>query len=436
MSDVSSDTGRRSRAAALRLLGQILDRRQMLDQALADDLESGRRLAGLAPRDRAFARLLTVTVLRRLGQIDDAISRCLDKPLNRAAKPALNALRLAAAQALFLGTPAHAVVDGAVRQMRPRLRHLSGLVNAVSRRLTRDAAPILADQDEVLLNCPDWLWQSWSAAYGVDVARQMVASILVEPSLDLTFKSDPGTWAQALQGEVMVTGSLRRPAGGAIQQLPGFEQGEWWVQDVAAALPVQLLGQVADCEVLDLCAAPGGKTAQLAVAGARVTAIDNAPKRLALLRSNMDRLNLQADEMVADVLSWRPPKPFDFVLLDAPCSATGTIRRHPDIWHLRTPEDIDQAAALQDQLLPAAMEMLAPGGTLIYSTCSLQPEEGEQRIAAFLASGAPAVRRPIVAAELFGLDELITPLGDMRTLPHYLGGMDGFYACRLVRDRT
>ena len=406
----------------------------MLDQALADDLEPGRRLAGLAPRDRAFARLLTVTVLRRLGQIDDAISRCLDKPLNRAAKPALNALRLAAAQALFLGTPAHAVADGAVRLMGPRRRHLSGLVNAVSRRLIRDGASILADQDEVRVNCPDWLWQTWSTAYGAEVAQRMVASMLEEPALDLTFKSDVGAWAQALRGEVLPTGSLRRTAGGAIQELPGFEAGEWWVQDAAAALPVRLLGEVSGREVLDLCAAPGGKTAQLAASGARVTAIDNAPKRLALLRSNLERLNLQAETIVSDILSWRPAKPFDFILLDAPCSATGTIRRHPDIWHLRTPGDVARAALLQDQLLRAAMEMLAPGGTLIYITCSLQPEECEQRIEAFLAAGAAAARRPIAAAELFGLDELITPLGDMRTLPHHLGGMDGFYACRLVRN--
>jgi 16S rRNA (cytosine967-C5)-methyltransferase len=406
----------------------------MLDQALADELEPGRRLADLAARDRAFARLLVVTVLRRLGQIDDAISRCLDKPLNRAAKPALNALRLAAAQALFLGTPAHAVADGAVRLMGPRRRHLSGLVNAVSRRLTRDGPSILADQDEVRLNCPDWLWQSWSGAYGAEVTQKMVASMLLEPALDLTFKSGAGDWVQALGGEVLPTGSLRRTAGGAIQELPGFEVGEWWVQDAAAALPVRLLGEMTGREVLDLCAAPGGKTAQLAVSGARVTAVDNAPKRVALLRSNMQRLDLQAETFVADALTWRPDKLFDFILLDAPCSATGTIRRHPDIWHLRAPEDVAQAAALQDQLLQAAIEMLAPGGTLIYITCSLQPEECEQRIDAFLASGAPVTRRPIDATELFGLDELITPLGDMRTLPHHLGGLDGFYACRLVRN--
>jgi len=194
------------------------------------------------------------------------------------------------------------------------------------------------------------------------------------------------------------------------------------------------LGQVEGREVLDLCAAPGGKTAQLAALGARVTAIDSAPKRMELLQANLDRLGLQAETIVADALQWRPAKPFDFILLDAPCSATGTIRRHPDIWHLRKPGDVAAVAELQDQMLRAAIEMLAPGGTLVFCTCSLQPEEGEGRIEALLASGAPVSRRPIEAAELYGLDSLVTPLGDMRTLPHYEGGMDGFYACRLLKN--
>ncbi len=429
-----SDTGHRSRSAAMRLLGRILDRGQMLDEALLDEQEGGGRMAKLAPRDRAFARLLTVTVLRRLGQIDDAIDRCLDKPLNRAAKPARNALRLAAAQSMFLGTPAHAVADGAVRLMGSRQRHLSGLVNAVSRRLTRESEAILAEQDELRLNCPDWLWRVWASAYGEETTQKMVAAMLLEPPLDLTFKTKAEDWAEKLQGEVLPTGSLRREGGGIIQALPGFNEGEWWVQDAAAALPVALLGQVEGREVLDLCAAPGGKTAQLAALGARVTAIDSAPKRMELLQANLDRLGLQAETIVADALQWRPAKPFDFILLDAPCSATGTIRRHPDIWHLRKPGDVAAVAELQDQMLRAAIEMLAPGGTLVFCTCSLQPEEGEGRIEALLASGAPVSRRPIEAAELYGLDSLVTPLGDMRTLPHYEGGMDGFYACRLLKN--
>ncbi|MBT5878254.1 MAG: methyltransferase [Rhodospirillaceae bacterium] len=432
---MSDNTGHRSRAAAARLLGRILDRGQMLDQALADELEAGGRLAALEPRDRAFARLLTMTVLRRLGQIDDAITRCLDKPLNRAAKPALNALRLAAAQAMFLGTPAHAIADGAVRLMGPRRRHLNGLVNAVARRLIREAPGILADQDAAALNCPKWLWQAWTKTYGAETTKTMVETMLSEPPLDLTFKNESEPWLEALQGEMLPTGSMRRMAGGAIQTLPGFSEGEWWVQDAAAALPVALLGKELEGRaVLDLCAAPGGKTAQLAALGAQVTAVDNEPNRMTLVQANLERLNLQAETVVADILTWRPEKPFGFILLDAPCSATGTIRRHPDIWHLRSAKVPKEMALVQDGMLAAAVEMLAPGGTIVFCTCSLQPEEGEDRIEALLASGKSVSRWPITADELFGLEELITPLGDMRTLPHYLGGMDGFYACRLVRD--
>ncbi len=406
----------------------------MLDLALADELETAGRMSGLAPRDRAFTRLLVATVLRRMGQIDDAIDRCLDRPLNKSAKPARNALRLAAAQTMFLGTPDHAVADGAVRLMGSRQRHLSGLVNAVARRLIREKASILPTQDEIALNCPGWLRDVWSKAYGEEATKNMIAEMLSEPPLDLTLKGKNGDWAGKLDAEILSTGSLRRPSGGIIQALPGFEEGEWWVQDVAAALPIALFGDVAGRAVLDLCAAPGGKTAQLAALGARVTAIDNVPKRLALLQANLDRLHLQAETIAGDILSWRPSAPFERILLDAPCSATGTIRRHPDIWRLRTAAEVAKAAELQDRMLGASVDMLAPGGILIFCTCSLQPEEGEQRIEALLASGAPVHRAPITGTELFGLDELISNSGDMRTLPHFHGGMDGFFACRLVRD--
>ncbi len=434
MSDVKSGPGQRSRAAAMKLLHRILDRGQMLDTALADEQEKGGRMAGLAPRDRAFARLLVATVLRRLGQIDNAIDRCLDRPLNKSASPARHSLRLAAAQTMFLDTPDHAVADGAVRLMGPRLRHLNGLVNAVARRLIREKSAIMSDQDEIVLNCPGWLRETWSKAYGAKTTKDMIGAMLSEPSLDLTLKGAVAEWPGILDATILSTGSLRRPAGGAIQTLPGFEAGEWWVQDTAAALPVRLLGEVAGRAVLDLCAAPGGKTAQLAALGAHVTAIDKVPKRLALVRANLDRLNLAAATEVADILSWRPSEPFERILLDAPCSATGTIRRHPDIWHLRRSDEITRAAELQDQMLSAAVEMLAPEGILIFCTCSLQPEEGRQRIDSLLAGGAPVRHDPISAPELFDLTELVTDGGDMQTLPHYQGGMDGFFASRLVRE--
>ncbi|MCS5607280.1 MAG: methyltransferase domain-containing protein, partial [Alphaproteobacteria bacterium] len=310
----------------------------------------------MAPRDRAFVRLLVVTVLRRLGQIDDALIRCLDRPLNRLALPAKNILRLAAAQTMFLNTPGHAVADGAVRSLRPREEHLKGLVNAVSRRLIRDCQDILAEQDEVDLNCPKWLRNSWSASCGDQTAIKIIAATLMEPPLDITVKGNQQAWADNLDAKILPTGSLRCYTGGAVKELPGYDEGEWWVQDMAAALPVRLFGDVAGRAVLDLCAAPGGKTAQLAASGARVTAVDEAPNRLSLLRSNLERLGLKAELLTADVRTGRPSAPFDKILLDAPCSATGTIRRHPDIWHLCTKNDVERAAVLQDQLLRSAVE--------------------------------------------------------------------------------
>ncbi|HZD25652.1 MAG TPA: transcription antitermination factor NusB [Alphaproteobacteria bacterium] len=425
--------GQPARGAALWLIGQVLDECRPLDQAWEAALAKGGRLAGLSPRDRAFARLLTATVLRRLGQIDDAVARCLTRPLDSRGAPARNVLRLAAAQLLFLDTPPHAAVDGAVRQV-SRHVHLKGLVNAVARRLTQERTALLEGQDAERLNCPDWLWRSWAAAYGEAETRQAVAALLREPPLDLSARDDAAAWSEALQAERLPTGTLRRAAGGAVEGLPGYAEGAWWVQDAAAALPARLLGDVQGREVIDLCAAPGGKTAQLAAAGARVTAVDAASERMRRLRRNLKRLHLNARVVVADAETWRPEQPAGHVLLDAPCSSTGTIRRHPDIWHLKTPADVAAMAASQNRLLRAAVDMLAPGGVLVFCTCSLQPEEGPERIAALLAGGAPVARRPVTADELAGHGELITPDGDLRSLPHQMGGMDGFYACRLVRN--
>lgn len=422
-----------ARGAALWLLVQVLDRGRALDEALEQALAPGGRMTSLAGRDRAFARLLSSTVLRRLGQLDDAIGRCLDRPLNRRGEAARNTLRLAAAQLLFLDTPAHAAVDAAVRQV-ARWPGLKGLVNAVGRRLAREGPALLAAQDSERLNCPAWLWQSWVAAYGETDTRAIVAALLAEPPLDLTVRGDLAVWAERLQAELLPTGSLRRRGGGAVTELPGYAEGAWWVQDAAAALPARLLPAAAGLRVIDLCAAPGGKTAQLAAAGAAVTAVDLSTARLRRLADNLRRLGLSVDTVAADATDWRPAELADAVLLDAPCTSTGTIRRHPDIWHLKTAADVAAATPLQDHLLAAATDMLRPGGTLVYCVCSLQPEEGPARIARLLQSGAPVRRRPLQAAELNGLAELIDAAGDLRTLPHQLGGLDGFYACRLERQ--
>lgn len=421
-----------AREVALDLLDAVLHRRHPLDDAVGQNPDT----AALSSRDRAFARNLVATTLRRLGQIDDLIGRCLDRPLPSAARPARSILRLGAAQLLFLGTPAHAAVDTSVALAgRRRAMAYKKLINAVLRRLEREGALWLAGHDPARLNTPDWLWHSWQAAYGDDTCRKIAEAHLHEPPLDFSVKDDAAAWAERLDAVVLPTGSLRRPAGGSIIDLPGYSEGAWWVQDAAAALPARLLGDVRGRTVIDLCAAPGGKTAQLAALNARVIAVERAAPRLKRLRENLARLNLQAELVHADAARWRPAEPADAVLLDAPCSATGTIRRHPDVARLKTPDDVTALAATQARLLAAALTMVKPGGILVYGACSLQPEEGPRHAAGVLADGG-AMRIPIQAGEVGGLAELIDVHGDLRTLPCHMakyGGLDGFYAVRLRR---
>ena len=443
-----------ARDVALDLLDAVLGGRRPLDAVLADHAGS----AALAVRDRAHGRLLTATVLRRLGQLDALIDGSMKRPLRRRDAAVRNILRLGVAQIVFLATPAYAAVDSAVALAR---RHghepQAGLINAVLRRLDREGPALVAAQDAARLNTPDWLWARWCDAYGEATTRAIAAAHMAEPSLDLTLNpsvaGDARTaaaaagatagaagWADRLDAAILPTGTLRRRAAGRIGELPGFDAGAWWVQDAAATLPARLLGDVTGAAVVDLCAAPGGKTAQLAAAGAHVTTVDIAESRLAVVRENLTRLKLTATCRAGDALTFRPEAPPAAVLLDAPCSATGTIRRHPDIPHLKTAADVAAMATLQTRLLKAAVDMLAPGGLLVYAVCSLEPEEGPERIAALLAGGAPVERVPIAAAEIGGLAECVTAAGDLRTLPCHLadtvaqgGGMDGFFACRLRR---
>jgi 16S rRNA (cytosine967-C5)-methyltransferase len=421
----------RPRLIALDVLDRVLGAARPLDDTFAGHPA----LARLEPRDRAFARLLVTTVLRRLGQIDAVLDEFV-----RARPRAIRVhdlLRLGAAQLLFLDTPAHAAVAETVALAAGPHAFASGLINAVLRRIAREGRERLARQDAPRLNTPDWLWQSWCAAYGEEVARAIAEAHLVEPPLDLSVKSDPEGWAARLRGELLYGTTVRRPAGGAIEDLPGYDDGAWWVQDAAAALPARLLGDVRGRAVIDLCAAPGGKTAQLAAAGAPVSAVELSDRRAERLRANLRRLQLDVQVEVADALAWRPPEPVEFVLLDAPCTATGTIRRHPDIaWH-KTPADVTRLAELQIRLLEAALEMLAPGGILVYASCSLQPEEGPRVIERALAAGLPVARLPVQAAELDGLPVDLTEGGDVRTLPCHLpgrGGLDGFFIARLRRN--
>jgi 16S rRNA (cytosine967-C5)-methyltransferase len=418
---------------ALDLLGAVLRRRRPLDDAIEDSPA----VHELSARDRAFARLLVATALRRLGQIDALIDRCLNIPLAPRAAMVQDILRLGVAQLLFLRTPAHAAVATSVdlAQIRGFVSH-KGLVNAVLRRLSVEGEKLAETQDAARLNTPEWLWQSWTRSYGEATARAIAAAHLKEAPLDLTLRVDADGWCGKLEATLLPTGTLRRAPGGSIAALPGYAEGVWWVQDAAAALPARLFGDVAGREVVDLCAAPGGKTAQLAAAGAQVTAVDRSPRRLERLVANFDRLGLPISAVAADALTWRPQRPIDAVLLDAPCTTTGAIRRHPDVPHLKLPEDVARLSVVQDNLLRAAIDMLRPGGILVFCTCSLEPAEGPQRIEALFEAGAPVERRPITPDEIGVEAGWITPDGDLRTLPCYLAeynGLDGFFSARLIK---
>ena len=423
-----------ARAVAAHALGAILRRGRTLDQALGP--ASG--LEALSTRDAAFARLLLLTTLRRLGQIDSFLAGLMERPLPARRGAVQDVLRLGVCQLAFLETAPHAAVASTVGVAQgARLQPYRGLVNAVLRRASREHGAI-AGLDATRLNTPDWLWRSWAQAYGAARCRAIAEAHQSEPPLDLSPAADaPGSadaLCAALGAQRMPGGTLRLRGAGEVTRLPGYEAGAWWVQDAAAALPARLLGPVAGKQVLEIGAAPGGKTAQLAAAGARVTALDRSAPRLARLRENLARLGLEAEIVEVDALEWRPPEPVSAVLLDAPCTATGTIRRHPDIPHLRGPADMARLAALQGRLLARAAAMVAPGGLLVYASCSLQPEECDAQVDAFLAESPEFARLPVRAEELAGLSEAVTAAGDLRTLPcHWAeeGGMDGFYAARL-----
>ncbi len=422
-----------ARRIAVNVLDAVCHRRLALGEALSGHGD----LTQLSPRDRAFARLLVTTVLRRRGQIDAVLDHCLSKPLPARARTAHAALRLGAAQLLFLDTPAHAAISTAVDLVTSRgADRFKGVVNAVLRRISHDGPGWVAAQDAARLNTPAWLWQTWSAAYGDDHARAIATQHMREPPMDLTPRAPAEAAALFPDAVRLPTGSLRLVDAGQVENLPGFAAGAWWVQDTAAAIPARLLHIPAGETVLDLCAAPGGKTAQLAAAGGHVVAVDRSPSRGARLRQNLDRLGLDAKIVIGDIADWRPTRPAKFVLLDAPCTATGTIRRHPDIAYNKSAGDVAQLADTQRVLLRSAAAMVAPGGTLVYTTCSLQPEEGPMQIDALCATEPRLARDPIRLGEIDGLKGLIAADGCLRTLPcHWaeMGGMDGFYAARLKR---
>ena len=419
------------RCFVLDLLAAVLGKKIPFEKAFSEDP----RINNFDQRNRSFIYNLVATTLRHLGEIDALINHVLEKPLPRKASFVQNVLRVGVTQLCFLKIPPHAAVNSSVELLYATpFAFYKGLVNAVLRRLSQEGIRLLQSYDAAHLNTPSWLWESWQQAYGRDICHKIALANLRKAPLDFTFRQGSENFATKLCATLLPTGSFRLHTHGPIYELPGYEKGIWWVQDAASAIPAKLFGNVKGALVLDLCAAPGGKTAQLADYGARVIAIDRSPLRLELLRKNLARLHLDSQTIEADAADWKPEEPVSFVLLDAPCSATGTIRRHPDIAWQRTPDDIKRLTDIQDALLQSAVEMMADDGILVYSVCSLQPEESEQRIEALLSKNPSVVRLPIKPAEVGGACELLTPAGDLRTLPLHLdtfGGMDGFYAARL-----
>lgn len=429
--------GLQSRQIAYEVLESVLLKKQPLDHML----ESHQGFNGLNTQDRGFTRMLIATALRRKGQLDDLIMRSTtqEKPLHPEQLRVI--LYVGIVQILFMDVSDHAAVNVTV-ELAKNLGYdrQKGLINAVLRRMTTEGAEWIKRQDPVQTNIPPWLLSLWIDSYGLSGAAQIAESSLSEASLDISVK-DPKmklNWAQALEATILPTGSLRRVGGGNVVHLQGFDEGAWWIQDASAALPVTLMGDVQGKTVIDLCAAPGGKTAQLAAAGAQVIAVDRAAKRLKILDENMRRLGLtdNVETQVGDGGEWLPKEPVDIVLLDAPCSATGTIRRHPDVMHLKSKRDVDQLCKVQARLLDNAAKMLKSGGMLIYCTCSLQTEEGEDQVGRFLHDNPNFKRVPITFAEINEAPLLINEEGELRILPYHLaphGGMDGFFISRLIK---
>nr|WP_235919180.1 RsmB/NOP family class I SAM-dependent RNA methyltransferase [Aureimonas psammosilenae] len=433
--------GLASRLVAAKLLSAVVDARTSLD-GLLDPKGGHPGYRALEGRDQALVRAILLSALRHRGTIERLITERLERPLPEGARGLVHCLHVGAAQVLYLDVPDSAAVDLAVAaaESDPRNRRFKGLVNALLRRLAREKADARPNPGE---NLAPWLRARLLAAYGEAVTDAIAAAHLTPPPIDLTVKSDPEGWARQLGGHVLPGGTVRLASlEMAVSALPGFGEGQWLVQDAAAALPARLFGDVRGCRVADLCAAPGGKTAQLAQAGALVTALDQNANRMKRLQENLARLKLSAQTVLSDAAAFQPDELFDAVLVDAPCSSTGTIRRHPDVSFTKDAAEVDKLAVVQRRLLDAAARLVRPGGRIVFSNCSIDPTEGEAMVEAFLRERPDFRLDPVERHELPGLEWAIDAQGRLRTLPSMLpnpedprlSGLDGFFAARLVRQ--
>lgn len=408
--------GLAARRAAASILAEVTGKKRMLAELLPD-------LATLAPADRARAQRLTLSALRRIEGADAALA----PHVSRAPSPELRALlRIAIAELAERPQDAHGIVSEAVTLARQdkRMTQAAGFVNAVLRKLS--SQPL----DLPVQRLPSWLRAPLNRRFGKVAVKGIEAAHLAGPMLDITLKApdQAALWAERLNAEILPTGSIRLGPGAQVSALPGYETGDWWVQDAAASVPAQVLAAKPGESILDMCAAPGGKTMQLAAAGATVTALDTSSARVERLRENLSRTGLPAEIVVADALEWSAPQAFDAILLDAPCSATGTIRRHPDLPFVKTAKDVESLLPLQAALIDRALDMLKPGGRLVFCTCSLLPEEGEEQMAAALSRHPGLERDQKAVAGWPGIWD--AKGGGLRLRPDHWaekGGLDGFF---------
>ncbi len=433
--------GLETRLIATMLVTRVIDDSRNLD-ALCDRQHGVSRFLALEERDQALARAIAVTALRHKNRIEAVLKIVMDRPPPKKARHLAHSLLVAAAQILFLDIPDNSAVDLAVTAIGndDRTKRFRGLSNAVLRRMVREKEDLLT-KSEAISVFPKWFEQTLRKDYGRVKLGQMAEIASKRSSVDLSVKSDPQRWAEILGGIVLPTGSVRLLDSKPVHTLEGFDDGEWWVQDAAASMPANLIKVNPGSRVLELCAAPGGKTAQLIHAGYDVTALDISRPRLNRLGQNLERLKMSAQLVEADILEWEPQSQFDAVLLDAPCSSTGTIRRHPDVMWVRDRNEVTELAELQFRLIKKAMDFVRTDGVFVFSNCSLFKQEGENLLARCQSELEALSLDPIYPEEIGGLSDSVNGQGAVRTLLHHsfneenpkLGGLDGFFACRFVK---
>ncbi len=426
-----------ARLSALTLLQQILDKKQSFDLLLEHD----KSFKSLTKQDRGFTHMLVATTLRNLGQCDDIIAKLQTKSSAQKQPMLQHILRIGLIQILYMNVPDHAAVNTTVDLCDVKnMSRAKNFVNAMLRRFLREKDILLSKQDPLRLNIPEWLLKPLIKDWGLSHAAKISTSLLEEAPIDISIKN-PGMlehWITELDAQHILFDTVRLKNNTAVPTLSGYDDGHWWVQDAAASLPVQIMGDITDKHIYDICAAPGGKTAQLAAKGANVIALDRSAKRLVRLHENMQRLSLhdKVETITTDAASWSPQEPADIVLLDAPCTATGVIRRHPDILHLKSQQDIDALIRTQKQILDHAASFVKSGGFIFYCTCSVLKSEGEDQVDTFLNNHPDFKRLPIQENEIAGYKSFLNDQGDVRLFPYLLedlGGIDGFFISRLQK---